>query len=1059
MRTLLFRLALLAGLGVTLPALSAEPPKEKTLSEKLEGISFRCIGPYRGGRVTAVAGVRGDRLTYYFGGTGGGVWKTTDGGAGWAPVSDKDFRTGSVGALAVSESDPNVVWAGMGESPIRGNLSHGDGVWKSTDAGRSWKNMGLEKTRHVARVRIHPVNPDLVYVAAQGHAFGPNEERGIYRSADGGKSWKRILFVDAKTGAADLSMDPTNPRVLFAAFWEVVRHPWELVSGGPGSSLWKSADGGETWKKLAEGLPEETWGRVGVAASAARPGRVFAIVEAKKRGGLYVSDDGGEKFRQVNDEHKIRERAWYYSWVYPDPKDPEAVWLPNVELHRSIDGGRTFDAVKAPHGDHHDLWVDPDDPKRAILGNDGGATVSWNGGQSWSTLNNQPTAQFYRVATDDRFPYWVYGAQQDNSSVGIPSGVPDVGIDFTDWHPVGGGEAGWIAPSRTDPEVVYAGEYGGAITRYDHRTRQARLIMAWPQLTSGRATEVLRYRFQWNAPILVSRHDSAVLWHAAQVLLESRNEGETWREISPDLTRNDRSKQGKSGGPVSTDVTGVEVYGTIFALAESAQEKGVLWAGTDDGLVHVTRDGGKSWKNVTPSGMPEWAQVNSIETSPHDPGTVFVAATRYKLDDFRSYLFRTTDGGASWKRIDSGLPEGAFARVVREDPVRKGLLLAGTETGLFVSFDGGGLWHPFQRNLPAVPITDLAVKNGDLVVATQGRAFWILDDLTPLREWSDRVEQAAVHLFPPRPTARFPVEKADPDDPPRNLGTNMPEGAVIDWWLKEKPKKGEVVRLEVLAGSEVIRSLSSEKPDPDGDLKERTERKELDKAKDRPLEPKAGLNRTVWDMRVLRPTLVPKAVFNDGEKAPPKVGAGTYTVRLSAAGQVLTSPLEVRPKPGDRTTAADLAAQYDLLLAIRDRLSDTHRAVLEIRDTRGQLLDLGARAERLGKGAALKARADLLAGKLTALEHELTNPDIRADEDSLNYEPKLDHDWTFLAAAVGASDSRPTAGSAAYYGVLKERLDGILSRWRSVLSSEVAAFGAEVEALKLPRVAPAPPKD
>ena len=1059
MRHRLFRPALLAllvgALSLAAP-LGAETPKPGTLSDRLEGMAFRCIGPYRGGRVTAVAGVRGDRLTYYFGGTGGGVWKTTDGGSSWAPVSDKDFRTGSVGALAVSESDPNVVWAGMGESPIRGNLSHGDGVWKSTDAGRSWRNMGLKETRHVARVRIHPANPDLVYVAAQGHAFGPNEERGVFRSADGGKSWKKVLFVDARSGAADLSMDPANPRILYAAFWEVVRRPWEMVSGGPGSSLWRSGDGGDSWTKLSEGLPEETWGRAGVAASPARPGRVWAIVEARKQGGLYVSDDGGQKFRHVSDDHKIRERAWYYSWVYADPRNAEEVFLPNVELHRSIDGGRSFQGVKAPHGDQHDLWIDPDDPMRMIVGNDGGAAVSWNGGKSWSTQNNQPTAQFYRVATDDRFPYWVYGAQQDNSSVGIPSGVPGQGIDFTDWHPVGGGEAGWIAPSRTDPEVVFAGEYGGQVTRYDHHTRETRNVQAWPQLSDGKATRDLRYRFQWNAPVLVSRHDPAVLWHAAQVLLESRDEGETWREVSPDLTRNDPAKQGKSGGPVSTDVTGVEVYDTIFALAESSSEKGVLWAGTDDGLVHLTRDGGKSWKNVTPKGLPEWTQVNSIEASPHDPAAATLAATRYKFDDFRPYLFRTADYGATWKRIDAGIPDGAFTRVVREDPARRGLLYAGTETGLWVSFDEGGRWEPFQRNLPAVPITDLAVKEGDLVVATQGRAFWILDDLTPLRGWNDRVEKSPVHLFPPRPTHRFPVEKIDPEDPPVNVGSNMPEGVVVDWWLREKPGKGDVVRLEILSGDTVIRSFSSEKREGDGDLKERNERKELEKDRDRPLEPKAGLNRFVWDMRIFRPALAPRAVFNDGEKAPPKVGAGSYSVRLTAAGEVLTRPVEVRPHPKGPATAADLKAQHDLLAAIRDRLSDTHRAVLEIRDVRAQVVDLGGRAERLGKGTALKERAAALGERLSQLELELTNPEIKADEDALNYEPKLDHEWTVLAAAAAGADRRPTASATACYAVLKEKLEGALSRWRALLSGEVAAFGAEADALRLPRVAPAP---
>jgi photosystem II stability/assembly factor-like uncharacterized protein len=1051
--------ATLAALAVSGFALAAEAPKDAkpaTLSDRFEGLQFRCIGPYRGGRSIAVSGVRHDPLTFYFGGTGGGVWKTTDAGATWEPVSDKDFKTGSVGAIAVSESDPNVVYVGMGESPIRGNLSHGDGVWKSTDAGQSWKNVGLANTRQISRVRIHPRNPDIVYVAVLGHAWGPNEERGIYRSQDGGKTWKKVLGVDDKTGASELEMDPVNPRVLYAGFWQFVRRPWELVSGGPGSSLWKSTDGGDTWKKLTEGLPEETWGRVGVAASAAKPGRVWAILEAKKKGGLYVSEDGGDKWKHVNDEHKIRERAWYYTRVYADPKNADTLYLPNVQLHRSTDGGKSFDRVSVLHGDTHDLWIDPDDAKRLIMGDDGGGTISSNGGKTWSTQNNQPTAQFYRVATDNRFPYWVYGSQQDNSNVAIPSGVPGAAIDFTDWHAVGGGESGWVAPKPSNPDIVFAGEYGGQITRYDHKTREVREVMSWPQLADGHATSELKYRFQWNAPIMISPHDPNVLYHASQILLRSRDEGETWEEMSPDLTRNDRQKQGKSGGPITIDVTGVEVYDTIFALAESPHEKGVVWAGSDDGLLHVTRDDGKSWQNVTPAGIPEWIQINAIDVSPHDKATAYVAATMYKLDDFKPYLYKTADFGKTWTKIVSGIPDGAFTRVVREDPARRGLLYAGTETGLYVSFDDGASWQPFQRNLPAVPITDLTVKNGDLVVATQGRAFWILDDLTPLRLWGRDVEAAPALLFPPRPSHRVQSEKVDEDDPPRGVGTNRPNGVLIDYWLKDKPKKEEIVKLEILSQGKVIRTLSSEKKEHEGDLKEISEKKAEEKDKDKPLEPKAGLNRFLWDMRVFRPVLAPKAVFNEGEKSPPKVGPGTYQVRLTAAGRTLTQPFEVRPRPDGAATAADLAAQYALLEGIRDRVSESHETVLAIRDVRAQVKDFGERAARLGKGDALQKRAAALAEKLDALELELTNPEIKADEDDLNYEPKLDHDWVNLAGIVASADRKPTAGSLKYYDVLKARQDAVLARWKALLDADIAEFSRAAEEAKLPRVAPAP---
>jgi photosystem II stability/assembly factor-like uncharacterized protein len=947
----------------------------------------------------------------------------------------------------------------MGESPIRGNLSHGDGVYKSTDGGRSWKNVGLAATRHIARIRVHPTNPDLVYVAAQGHAWGPNPERGVYRSEDGGKTWKRILFVDEKTGACDLSMDPDNPRTLYAAFWEVVRRPWDLVSGGPGSSLYKTTDGGETWTKLTEGLPKEIWGRVGVAASPAKPGVVWAIVEAKKAGGLYRSDDWGEKWTHVNDEHKIRERAWYYTWVYPDPKNADTLYLPNVEFHASTDGGKTFTAAYVPHGDNHDMWIDPDDPDRFIVGNDGGATITFNGGWSWSTQDNQPTAQFYRVATDDRFPYWVYGSQQDNSNVAIPSGVPDYGIGESEWHAAGGGESGWMIPNWKDPDVVYAGEYGGQITRYDHRTRQARNIMAWPQLADGHATKDLKYRFQWNAPILLSRHDPKVLYHASQILLRTRDEGETWEEVSPDLTRNDVSKQGKSGGPISYDITGVEVYGTIFAIAESPKEKGILWVGSDDGLVHVTRDDAKTWQNVTPKGMPDWIQINAIDASPHDPATAYVAATMYRFDDFRPFLYKTHDFGKTWTPIVHGIPDGAFTRVVREDPVRKGLLYAGTETGLYVSFDEGANWQPFQRNLPVTPVTDLAVKEDDLVVATQGRAFWILDDLTPLRQWSDGLAAERAHLFPPRPTVRIPVERYEPEPShaPPALGENMPEGVVLYYWLAEAPAEKDVVRLEISDGDKRLRLLTSEKEADEGSLREQARRKEDEpKDRDKPLAPKAGLNRYVWDMRVLRPTLAPKTVFNEGTKAPPKVAPGTYTAKLTVGGQTLEQKFEVRPHPAGYATAADLKAQYDLLAAIRDRLSETHAGILKLRDVRARATDLGERAERMGKGGDLAARARALGEKLTAIERKLTNPDIQADEDDLNYEPQLDHDFTNLAGIVATADAKPTAGSLKYYELLKGRLSGILAELDGVFAKDLAEFNRAVEAAKLPAVAAAP---
>ncbi|MBI3132619.1 MAG: glycosyl hydrolase [Acidobacteria bacterium] len=1018
----------------------------------MEGLTFRNIGPFRGGRVTAVTGVRRQPATFYFGATGGGVWKTTDAGATWVNVSDKDFKTGSVGAIGVAESDPNVVYAGMGEAPIRGNASHGDGVYRSTDAGQTWRNVGLKTTRHIARVRVHPQDPDTAWVAAQGHMYGPNPDRGVFKTTDGGKSWRKVLFVDDKTGASDLVLDPTNPRILFAGFWQVVRRPWELVSGGPGSSLWKSVDGGETWKKLAEGLPEGLLGKVGVAVAPSRPGRIWALIEHRTKGGLYRSDDGGEKWEHASDNHGLRERAWYYTCVYADPRSEDSVWCPNVYMHRTVDGGKSWAPVGGfGHGDHHDMWIDPDDPARMIVGNDGGATVTVNGGKSWSTQMNQPTAQFYRVAVDYRWPYRIYGAQQDNTSVAIPSATPWLGIDATDWHAVGGGESGWIAPDPMNPDVTYAGEYGGQLTRYDHRTGQTRHIMAWPQLGSGRPTSALKYRFNWNAPLIISRHDPKVLYHAAQKLLRSRDEGETWEEASPDLTRDDPTTQGTSGGPITMDVSGAEVYGCIFALAESAHEKGLLWAGTDDGLVHLTRDGGRTWSNVTEAlrraGLPDRTQINAIDASPFDAGTAWVAATHYRWNDFRPLIFLTRDYGKTWQQRTGGLPAEAWVRVVREDPGRRDLLYAGTETGLFVSFDGGRAWRAFQRNLPVVPLTDLVVKGDDLVVATQGRSFWILDDLTPLRQWGDEVAARPLHVFDPGPAIRMQQWLQDDSETPNPaLGANRPVGAAVDIWLKEVPKTPLTV--EVWEGPTLLRKLTSAKAEPEGDLQSRKEAEARDheRMKDKPLELKPGLNRIRWDLRILPPWVAPKAVFNEGDKTPPRVAPGRYTVRVKLGAEMVERRVEVKANPGVKVSPADLQAQYALLRELRDRLDENHRAVTRLRDLRGQVKAWGERR------AALQASATALATKLEALERKLTNPDIQSDEDDLVYPPMLDHDWVYLAYLVGSADAKPTAGALQRVAELKEAQAAVLKAIAELESGELAGFQQSLESAGLPRV-------
>ena len=724
----------------------------------LRDLRFRLIGPFRGGRSVAAAGVPNDPKTFYFGATGGGVWKTTDAGLSWLPISDSYFKTGSVGAIAIADSDPQTIYVGMGEACVRGNASNGDGIYKSTDGGRTWRNVGLDQTYHIGAVVVHPKNPDIAYVAALGHLWGPNPERGVYRTTDGGQTWKQVLTRGPEAGASDIVMDPSNPRTLYASFWQISRKPWRMDSGGAGSGLWKSTDGGDTWQDIshAPGLPRGVEGRIGISVSAANPERVYALVEASD-GGVFRSDNGGRTWAKQNSENDLRQRAWYFSHIFADPKNPDLVYVLNVGMFQSIDGGRTFHAMNPPHGDNHDLWIAPSDPSRMILSNDGGATITLDGGHTWSTVDNQPTAQFYRVALDEDFPYHAYGAQQDNSTVRIASRTTGAGITANDWYDVGGGESGWIAPDPRNSQIVYAGSYGNLITRQDHRTGQMRNINAWPDNPMGYGADSLKYRFQWSFPIAFSPHDPKTLYIGSNVLMKTTNEGQNWETISPDLTRNDKSKQASSGGPITQDNTSIEYYDTIFTFIESPVAKGLIWVGTDDGLVQITRDGGKHWENVTPKGMPEWIQINSIDASRFDAGTAYVAATAYKLDDFHPYLFKTNDYGKTWTKIVNGIPDRHFTRVVKEDPNRRGLLVAGTEFGLYISFDDGVNWRSFQLNLPIVPIADVAfhAREKELVIATQGRAFWALDDLPLLYQLMGGAPTEEAHLFQPKDAYRI----------------------------------------------------------------------------------------------------------------------------------------------------------------------------------------------------------------------------------------------------------------------------------------------------------------
>jgi photosystem II stability/assembly factor-like uncharacterized protein len=1010
------------------------------------GMKWRLIGPFRGGRAIAVAGVPSQPNTYYFGAVAGGVWKTTDGGISWDPLFDKQTTTSSIGALAVSDSDPNVIYVGSGEACIRGNISFGDGVYKSTDAGKTWTNVGLKDTRHIGAVIVHPTNPDVVFVAALGHAYGPNTERGIFRTRDGGKTWEKVLYLDDRTGGIDIVFDPQNPHILFAAMWEGYRTPWTLNSGGAKDGLYRSNDDGATWKRIeGNGIPEGPLGRISVSVSGADSNVVYALIEAKK-GGLYRSDDGGTNWSLITDDHRFRQRAWYFTHVWADPKDSNRVYIANTGLFRSIDGGKSWERLNAPHGDHHALWLDPNNPNRMINGNDGGATISVDGGKNWTTQGNQPTAQFYHVAADNDFLYRVYGSQQDNSSIGIRTRSDHGYIDSPDWSAVGGGESGYVVPDPRDSNIIYADDEGQIFTRYDRRINQAQSIQQWPETTDGHPAAGIKYRYTWTMPIVVSSHNPDVIYHTAQYVFRSTDAGHSWTTISPDLTRNDKTKQGDSGGPLTKDQYSVEYFDVIFSLAESPKQESLLWAGTDDGLIQLTRDTGKSWANVTPKEMPEWAAVSLIEPSPFDAGTAYVAVDAHKLDNFKPYIFKTADFGKTWTKLVAGLPDNSYVHAVREDPKRKGLLYAGTETGIWVSFNDGSNWQPLQLNLPVTPIHDLIIHDDDLAVATHGRSFWVLDDISPLRQLSASNAAEDAHLFTPR--TAFRARMGHMRRRRYAIGENPPEGAILYYYLKEEPKAP--ARLELLdAQGKVIRAFTSEEKKKEGAAEEW----ERD-APEEHIPAKAGLNLFTWDLRYELPVKVPLAIYTNGEPIGPLVLPGSYQVRLTVAGKSQTAPLEVKLDPRVHTSAEDLRKQFDLMLKLRDRQDAMNKAILGIRDLRAQLQAL---EKRLGSGDDAKpvvsSSADLRK-KITALEEELIQVNAKASEDEANYPTKLNSKFGYLGSVVDSADAPPTEGELGVFADLDQRLESQLTKWRDVLSKDVPALNDAMNKHNIPLIAP-----
>ncbi|WP_420378564.1 WD40/YVTN/BNR-like repeat-containing protein [Gilvibacter sp.] len=991
-----------------------------------DAMEYRLVGPFRGGRSAAVTGVPGKPNLFYFGATGGGIWQTNDGGRTWKNISD-GFFGGSIGAIEVAESDPNVIYVGGGEKTVRGNVSSGYGVWKSVDAGKTWKQMGLEKSRHIPRIAIDPNDHNVVYAAVMGNIYKPTDERGVYKSTDGGKTWRKVLFANRDAGAVDLTIDPSNPRVLYASTWNVRRTPYSLSSGGDGSALWKSTDRGETWTEISKnpGFPSDTLGIIGVTVSPVNANRVWAIVENKDKGGVYRSEDGGATWSHINSERKLRQRAWYYTRIYADSQDEDLVYVLNVRYHKSTDGGKTFNTYNAPHGDHHDLWIAPEDPKRMIIGDDGGAQVSYDGGETWSTYHNQPTSQFYRVTTDNAFPYRIYAAQQDNSTIRINHRNEGFSIGEDDWESTAGGESAHIAIDPLDNDIVYGGSYDGFLTRYNHRTGTVRSISVWPDNPMGHGAEDMKYRFQWNFPIIFSPHNPKKMYTFSNHVHVTTNEGQSWDIISPDLTRNDPEKLKSSGGPITQDNTSVEYYCTIFAAAESPVTEGLMWVGSDDGLVHLTRNGGASWENVTPKGMPEWMMINSIEPSRFDPAVCYVAGTKYKTGDFAPYLYKTSDYGKTWKKITNGIAAEHFTRVLREDPKQKGLLYAGTETGMYVSFNDGASWQEFQLNLPIVPITDLALKEDNLIVATQGRSLWIIDDLTFLRQ-AAKATKADAMLFRPKDTYRMGGGGRAGS---LTEGANHPGGVMTYFYVKD-PKDKDIRLSYMTQAGDTIMSYGTK--DPKNKLKVSD-----------------GSNLFTWNMRGEGAERLKGMILWWASTNAPKAVPGTYKVALSVDGESQVKTFNILPDENAETDIAGMRAQFNFINDVNETVDKAHKAIKKIRNVNKQLEAFQKQYKGDDRVADLLEQAKTLSEQFSEIEKALYQTKNRSGQDPLNFPIKLTNKLAHLNSLVGMDDFPPTEQDIMVKNELTALINEELNKFDVLITQEIANFNAAFNSLNL----------